>query len=205
MPFSLPTLPYADDAFGDLLSKESFSYHHGKHHKAYVDKANTLLADADDAPNSLVGVIESAKGKDKPLFNNSAQIWNHSFFWQCLTPDSAKPDAALARRIDDSFGSHDALIDAMIAEGVGHFGSGWAWLVQDGNALKVTSYHDADTPVVHNVQPLLTLDVWEHAYYIDYRNERPKYLKTLLNEAIDWAFVAQNLDGKGASRADQKR
>ena len=203
MAFTLPDLPYAKDAFGDLLSVESFDYHHGKHHKAYVDKANELLGAKDKQPGTLVEAIEAAKGKDKPLLYNTAQIWNHSFFWQCLSPDTAKPDAALARAIDDAFGSHDKLVTAMIEEGKAHFGSGWAWLVRDGGELKVTSFHDADTPLVHGVDPLLTIDVWEHAYYIDYRNARPDYLKALVNDAIDWNFVSANMDGKGAERADQ--
>ncbi len=205
MAFTLPDLPYAKDAFGDLLSKESFDYHHGKHHKAYVDKANELLGITDNPPGTLIEAIQLAKGKDKPLFNNTAQIWNHSFFWKCLSPKSVKPDATLARAIDDAFGSHETLVGALIDEGKAHFGSGWAWLVRQDGVLKVTSYHDADTPIVHGAEPLLTVDVWEHAYYIDYRNARPDYLTALVNDAIDWNFVSANLDGNGAARGDQPR
>lgn len=203
MAFVLPDLPYDPNAFGTLLSKESFDFHHGKHHKAYVDKTNAALPTAGLEGKSLVDVITAAHGKDQPLFNNAAQLWNHSFFWQCLTPHSTEPDGELSEAIADSFGSLDALRTAFAEEAAAHFGSGWAWLVLDGGTMNITSYHDADTPIVHGVQPLLTLDVWEHAYYIDYRNARPDYLKALLTKGINWDFVGQNLDGKGASRADQ--
>jgi superoxide dismutase, Fe-Mn family len=207
MPFTLPDLPYDPAAFGDTLSAESFTYHHGKHHKAYVDKTNAAVSEMGLAGHSLVDVIGSAHGQadkaSKGLFNNSAQLWNHSFFWQCLSPGGGTPAGALAERIDADFGSYDAMAKAFSDEAIAHFGSGWAWLVLDGDTLKIKSLHDADTPVVHDLKPLLTVDVWEHAYYIDYRNARPDYIKALLADAINWDFVAQNLDGKGASRADQ--
>jgi Fe-Mn family superoxide dismutase len=205
MPFILPELPYDKSAFGDLISAETFEYHHGKHHKAYVDKTNTLIADnAAFAGSSLTEVIAAAKNKgNKGLFNNAAQIWNHSFYWKCLSPDTQAPTGKLKSLIDDSFGSHEAMLAQLKEEAVGHFASGWAWLILDGDALKITSLHDADTPVAHDLKPLLTIDVWEHAYYIDYRNARPDYVDALLKKAINWEFVAKNLDGKGASRADQ--
>jgi superoxide dismutase, Fe-Mn family len=206
MAFTLPDLPYAKDAFGKLLSAESFDYHHGKHHKAYVDKTNELVA-ADDklSGKSLSEVILAAKeGGDKKLFNNSAQLWNHSFFWQCLSPDGGKPEGELEAMIDYSFGSVADMSKAFTDEAVAHFGSGWAWLVLDGDKLKITSLHDADTPAAHGMAPLLTIDVWEHAYYIDYRNARPDYVAKLLEKAINWEFVAQNVDGRGVGRADQK-
>jgi Fe-Mn family superoxide dismutase len=205
MTFTLPPLPYASDAFGDTLSAESFSFHHGNHHKAYVDKTNELVGvTVDLAGASLSEVIRAASDRgNRVLFNNAAQLWNHSFFWQCLTPDPVKPSGKLAGLIDD-FGGQDALVSALKQEAVGHFASGWAWLVLDGGALKVTSLHDADSPVVQDgIKPLLTIDVWEHAYYIDYRNARPSYLDALLAKAINWDFVAQNLDGEGIARADQ--
>ena len=205
MPFSLPDLPYAKDAFGDLISAETFDFHHGKHHNAYVTKTNELIA-SDDALKGakLSAVIAAAKDKgDKPLFNNSAQIWNHSFYWHCLSPEKQAPTGRLKTMIDDAFGSQTELVKAMKAEAVGHFASGWAWLILDKDTLKITSLHDADTPLVHNMTPLLTIDVWEHAYYIDYRNARPDYVTALLENAINWEFVAQNLDGKGADQADQ--
>ena len=207
MPFTLPELPYDTSAFGDLISAETFKYHHGKHHKAYVDKTNALIADdAALSGASLTEVITSAKSQgNKGLFNNSAQIWNHSFYWECLTPEQQSPTGQLKSMIDSSFGSHENMIAKLKEEAVGHFASGWAWLVLDGDALKITSLHDADTPVAHDMSPLLTIDVWEHAYYIDYRNARPDYVDALLNKAINWEFVAENLDGRGVSRADQKQ
>lgn len=205
MTFILPPLPYAKDAFGDILSAETFDFHHGKHHNAYVVKTNELVAsDAALAGASLSAVIRAAHdvGK-KGLFNNSAQIWNHSFYWQCLSPEPQTPSGALLDLITDGFGSTEALLAKLKEEAVGHFASGWAWLILTNGKLEVTSLHDADTPVVHGMQPLLTIDVWEHAYYIDYRNARPSYLDALLAKAINWEFVAHNLDGQGVSRADQ--
>ncbi len=203
MAFELPALPYAKDAFGDLLSVETFDYHHGKHHNAYVVKANELVA-ADPAlqGKSLVELIRSSKGG---LFNQVGQIWNHSFYWQCLSPTPTKPSAELQAKIDEAFGGTDELIKKLQAEAVGHFASGWAALNLKDGKLEVTSYHDADTPVAHEgVKPLFIFDVWEHAYYIDYRNARPNYAEMLLKNAINWDFVSQNLDGEGVSRADQQ-
>ncbi|MEP7316471.1 MAG: superoxide dismutase [Sphingomicrobium sp.] len=206
MAFQLPDLPFAKDALGDVMSAETFDYHHGKHHKAYVDKTNGMLGEKGLEGASLVEVIKAAKDKgDKGLFNNSAQIWNHSFFWQCLAPEgSTSPTGKLKEMIASDFGDHDTLVDKLATESANHFASGWGWLVLNNGKLEVTSLHDADTPVVHGMTPLLTLDVWEHAYYIDYRNERPRYLKTVLDKVINWDFVAQNLDGEGVSRADQQ-
>ena len=201
MAFVLPDLPYPKDAFGDILSAETFDYHHGKHHNAYVVKANELIA-ADPAQQgkSLVELIKSSKGA---LFNQVGQIWNHTFYWHSLSPEKKQPSGPLLDLINEGFGSVDALLDKLKAEAVGHFASGWAALILKDGKLEVTSYHDADTPVAHGHTPLLILDVWEHAYYIDYRNLRPNYAERLLKDAINWDFVAQNLDGEGASRADQ--
>ncbi len=207
MPFTLPALPYAKDAFGDVLSAETFDYHHGKHHKAYVDKTNELVGNTVDLEGaSLTHVIQAAKDRgNTALFNNSAQLWNHSFYWQCLSPEAQKPTGKLLALIEEGFESTDNLLAELKKEAVGHFASGWAWLVLNGGKLEITSLHDADTPVVQDgMQPLLTIDVWEHAYYIDYRNARPSYLDALLGKAVNWEFVAQNLDGEGVSRADQE-
>ena len=206
MPFTLPDLPFAKDALGDVMSAETFDYHHGKHHKAYVDKANGMLAEKGLEGAKLSEVIQAAKDKgDKGLFNNAAQIWNHSFFWQCLAPEgSTRPSGKLAEMIASDFGDHATLVEKLATESTNHFASGWGWLVLNNGKLEVTSLHDADTPLVHGMTPLLTLDVWEHAYYIDYRNERPRYLKTVLEKVINWDFVAQNLDGEGVARADQQ-
>lgn len=205
MAFELPALPYAADALAPHMSAETLEFHHGKHHKAYVDKTNGLVAGTDLENASLSEVIKAAKAQDnKGLFNNSAQIWNHSFFWKCLSPDSQKPSGKLAEMIAESFGDADTLVKKLIEESTNHFASGWGWLVLDRDTLKIGSLHDADTPLVHEgMTPLLTIDVWEHAYYIDYRNARPKYLEAVTANLINWEFVAENLDGKGVSRADQ--
>ena len=206
MAFTLPELPFAKDALAPLMSAETLEYHHGKHHQAYVDKVNTLVGEKRLDNLSLVDLIRQAKDRgDKPLFSNAAQIWNHSFFWQCLAPaNSTRPSRDLQVMIDRDFGSAEALLDTLGAEAIAHFGSGWGWLVFDNGKLKVTSLHDADTPATNGLVPLLTLDVWEHAYYIDYRNERPKFVKSVLGQLINWNFVAENLDGRGLDRADQK-
>ena len=206
MAFELPPLPFAPSALEPHMSAETFEFHHGKHHKAYVDKTNGWIEEKGLAGLSLLDVIKKAKDTgDKGLFNNSAQIWNHTFFWNCLAPAGQQPSGKLAALIESGFGSKEALLKKLAEEAVGHFASGWAWLVLEGDALKVTSYHDADTPVAYGVAPLLTLDVWEHAYYIDYRNARPKFAETVLANIVNWDFVAQNLDGQGASRADQQQ
>src|SRR5689334_3123486 len=208
MPFQLPELPYAKDALAPHMSAETLEFHHGKHHKAYVTKTNELIeSDPNLTGASLIDVVKRAKqsGNSK-LFNNSAQLWNHSFFWQCLAPARGqKPDGRLAQMIDDSFGGTDQMLQKLQEEAVNHFASGWAWLVLDRDQLKIASLHDADTPIVHDgMLPLFTLDVWEHAYYIDYRNERPKFATSVLSNIVNWQFVAQNLDGKGLDRANQE-
>jgi Fe-Mn family superoxide dismutase len=205
MAFELPALPYDKAALAPTMSAETLEFHHGKHHKAYVDKTNGFVVEKGLEGLKLSEVILKAKETgDKGLFNNSAQVWNHSFFWQCLTPDSQAPTGKLADLITEGFGTTEELVKKLIAESTNHFASGWGWLVLDGGALKVTSLHDADTPVAYEgMVPLLTLDVWEHAYYVDYRNARPAYLEAVTAKLINWDFVAQNLDGQGVSRADQ--
>jgi len=157
-------------------------------------------------PHADIEVIRAAKQRgERALFNNSAQLWNHSFFWQCLAPaEGQTPSGKLAQLIDEGFGGTEQLLKALEDEAIGHFSNGWAWLVLDRDSLRITSLHDADTPLVHGLTPLFTLDVWEHAYYIDYRNERPKFAKAVLANIVNWDFVAQNLDGRGAARADQQ-
>ena len=208
MPFQLPDLPFAKDALAPVMSAETFEYHHGKHHKAYVTKTNELLQGEQGLSGaSLAQVIrEAQRSGNAKLFNNSAQLWNHSFFWQCLAPaEGQKPEGKLEHLINDAFGNADALIQKLHEEAVNHFGSGWAWLVLDRGSLRVTSLQDADTPVAHEgMVPLFTLDVWEHAYYIDYRNERPRFASAVLSNIVNWDFVAQNLDGRGESRANQE-
>ncbi|MFL6857726.1 MAG: superoxide dismutase [Allosphingosinicella sp.] len=207
MAFRLPELPFDRQALAPFMSAETLEFHHGKHHKAYVDKTNGLVAEKDLGGASLSAVIRAAAERgDKALLNNAGQLWNHNFFWQCLAPpDQGRgPSGRLAELIDDGFGSTEAMLAKLKSEAVGHFASGWAWLVLDRGALRITSLHDGDTPVAHEgMQPLLTVDVWEHAYYIDYRNARPDFVDALLNNLVDWEFAARNLDGGGVGRADQ--
>ena len=207
MPYSLPELPYAREALGEYMSAETLEYHHGKHHKASVDKTNQLVGEKNLGPLPLSRLIVQAKEQgEKTLFNQSAQIWNHSFYWQCLAPPQGqRPTGRLAQLIDQAYGSTDNLLAELKKEAVGHFSNGWAWLVLDGASLKITSLHDADTPVAYEgMKPLLTLDVWEHAYYIDYRNVRADFAEKVLGNIVNWDFVAQNLDGNGVGRADQE-
>ena len=208
MPFQLPDLPYARDALAPHMSAETLEFHHGKHHKAYVTKTNELIADDQTLSGaSLVQVVrEARRAENSKLFNNSAQLWNHSFFWQCLAPaQGQQPSGKLATLISDAFGSADNLLQKLQEEAVNHFSNGWAWLLLDRGSLRVTSLHDADTPLVHDgMVPLFTLDVWEHAYYIDYRNERPRFASSVLANIVNWDFVAENLDGRGFDRANQE-
>jgi Fe-Mn family superoxide dismutase len=207
MPFQLPELPYAKDALAPHMSAETLEFHHGKHHRTYVEKTNGLIGEFKSLEGaSLIDVIKDAKtnGETK-LFNNSAQLWNHSFFWQCLAPaQGQKPSGKLLSLIEQEFGDTAVMLKKLAEEGANHFSNGWAWLLLDRGKLTIASLHDADTPLVHDgMTPLFTLDVWEHAYYIDYRNERPKFAEAVLSNIVNWDFVAQNLDGEGASRADQ--
>jgi Fe-Mn family superoxide dismutase len=208
MPFQLPDLPYAKDALAPHMSGETLEYHHGKHHKAYVTKTNALIAESQDLNDAALTrvVREAHRAGNAKLFNNSAQLWNHSFFWQCLAPaQGQQPSGKLAKLIEDGFGNAETLLQQLQEEAVNHFASGWAWLVLDRGTLRITSLHDADTPIVHEgMVPLFTLDVWEHAYYIDYRNERPKFATAVLSNIVNWDFVGENLDGRGFERADQQ-
>ena len=207
MAFQLPELPYSKDALSPHISAETLEFHHGKHHAAYVKKTNGFIEDKPGLRSApLVEVIRQARQSgDKKLFNNSAQIWNHSFFWQCLAPEGQKPGGKLRQMVEEGFGGVDQMLQKLEEEAVNHFSNGWAWLVLDRDQLKITSLHDADTPLVHDgMVPLFTLDVWEHAYYIDYRNERPKFVSSVLKNIINWDFVERNLDGRGAERADQE-
>jgi Fe-Mn family superoxide dismutase len=203
MAFALPELPYGKDAFGDVLSAETFDYHYGKHHQAYITQANDQIKGTDLENASLLTVIAAAKAAgNKKLFNASAQIWNHSFYWLGLSPEKKQPSAALLAKIDADLGGLDAFKAAIKAERrplrqrLGLAGAGRRQA--EGDVLPRRRH-----PVAYEgVAPLFTLDVWEHAYYIDYRNARPNYLDALLDH-IDWDFVEANLDGQGASRADQ--
>ena len=207
MAFELPQLPFAKDALAPHMSAETLEFHHGKHHAAYVKKTNELVQDDSLSGASLVEVVRAARQQgNAKLFNNAAQLWNHSFFWQCLAPaQGQKPSGKLRQLIDDGFGDVEAMLQKLADEAANHFSNGWAWLLLDRDRLKIASLHDADTPLVHaGMVPLFTLDVWEHAYYIDYRNERPKFAASVLGNIVNWEFVAKNLDGNGADRADQQ-
>jgi Fe-Mn family superoxide dismutase len=191
MAFTLPDLPYAKDALEPHISAETLDYHHGKHHNAYVTNLNGLIDGTDHAGKSLEDIIAVAEGG---VFNNAAQVWNHSFYWKCMRPGGGgAPSGDLAAAIDRDFGSFDAFKEQFSKAGATLFGSGWTWLVLEGGTLKITQTPNADLPLKHGQTPLLTMDVWEHAYYVDYRNARPKYIETFLNELVDWAFVAANL------------
>ena len=189
MAFELPALPYADDALEPHISAETISYHYGKHHQTYVTKLNDLLPGSDYEGMMLEDIIIKAEGG---VFNNAAQIWNHTFYWNCLTPngkDAVSGDLATA--IDTTFGSFDAFKEAFTKSCVTNFGSGWTWLVKNANgSLEIVNTSNAGCPLTAGQKPLLTCDVWEHAYYIDYRNARPKYVEAFWKLA-NWDFVAE--------------
>ena len=193
MPFTLPELPYPKDALAPHMSQETLEYHHDKHHAAYVNKLNELTANKPEASKSLVDVIMSSDG---PVFNNAAQVWNHTFFWNCMKPKGGgQPTGELADAINRDFGSYDEFKKQFSEAAVTQFGSGWAWLVKDGNKLSIMKTSNADLPMKHGKKALLTIDVWEHAYYIDFRNARPKFVETFLSSLVNWDFVAENLRG----------
>ncbi len=191
MAFTLPELPYSKDALAPHISAETLEYHHGKHHKAYVDNLNKLLDGKPEGSKSLEEVIMSSEAG---VFNNAAQIWNHTFYWSSMKPSGGgKPTGDLAAAIDRDFGSFDKFKEEFTQAGITQFGSGWAWLVLEGGKLKVTKTPNADLPMKHGQKALLTMDVWEHAYYIDYRNARPKYIETFLTSLANWDFALENL------------
>ena len=191
MAFTLPELPYSKDALAPHISAETLEYHHGKHHKAYVDNLNKLLDGKPEAGKSLEEVIMSSEAG---VFNNAAQIWNHTFYWSSMKPNGGgKPTGDLAAAIDRDFGSFDKFKEEFTTAGATQFGSGWAWLVLEGGKLKVTKTPNADLPMKHGQKALLTMDVWEHAYYIDFRNARPKYIETFLTSLANWDFALENL------------
>lgn len=191
--FTLPELPYAKAALEPVISAETIEYHHGKHHQAYVNNLNGLL---EGKPLASKGIEEIILASDGPVFNNAAQVWNHTFYWNSLTPGGGgRPTGELAARIDRDFGSFDAFREAFAAAAGKLFGSGWTWLVDDAGTLKITQTSNADLPMKHGQTALLTLDVWEHAYYIDYRNARPKYIEAVLDKLVNWDFAARNLAG----------
>jgi Fe-Mn family superoxide dismutase len=197
MKLELPPLPYAENALEPHISARTLGVHHGKHHKAYVDKTKALVAGTDLEGKSVEEIIQAARVKDdQTLLNQSGQVWNHTFFWQCLSPNGGGAPAEVEALIKTGFDSVEAFKEAFKKEAVGHFASGWAWLCADGDKVVVTSFHDGDTPVGTKLVPLVTCDIWEHAYYLDYQNERPRFVEAFLEHLIDWDFVLANWNGR---------
>lgn len=191
MTFKLPPLPYAKDALAPHISAETLEYHYGKHHQTYVNNLNKMTEGTEFADMSLEDVILNASGG---MFNNAAQVWNHTFYWHCLSPNGGgEPEGVLAEKINDAFGSFDSFKEQFTQAALGQFGSGWAWLVENKDGkLEIMSTSNAETPLKKGLNVLLTCDVWEHAYYIDYRNARPDYVKAFWN-LVNWTFVENNL------------
>ena len=189
--FKLPPLPYEYDALEPAISAETLEFHHDKHHKTYVDKTNQLLKEEGKTASTLEEVVKSAKGK---LLNNAAQAWNHAFFWESMTGERAAPAGKLAEAITSAYGDLAGLKKAFVEEGANHFASGWAWIVADESGqLKVISTHDADTPIAHGQTPILVCDVWEHAYYLDYQNDRKSFIEEWFDKVANWRFAENQL------------
>jgi superoxide dismutase, Fe-Mn family len=194
--FTLPALPYEANALDPVISANTLSFHYGKHHRAYVDNLNKAIAGTSYAALSLGQIITASYGKaaDAGIYNNAAQAWNHTFYWLSMRKSGGgAPPAALRSAMEASFGSVDECKKALLAAATSQFGSGWAWLVQDAGKLAVVKTANADTPIVKGQRPLLAIDVWEHAYYLDYQNRRADYVNALLDQLIDWGFAAENL------------
>ncbi|MGV8059296.1 MAG: superoxide dismutase [Smithellaceae bacterium] len=197
MAISLPELPYDKDALSPFISANTLEFHYGKHHKTYVDNLNKLIDGTDLAKLSLEEIIKiAAKDPAKTgIFNNAAQVWNHSFYWQCLKKGKGgTPSGAIAKKIDTVWVNYEKFAEELKNAGITQFGSGWVWLVQDGKDLKIIKTANADTPLAHELKPVLTIDVWEHAYYLDYQNRRPDYLTAVIQNLINWDFVNANLE-----------
>lgn len=196
MTFTLPELPYAPNALEPHITANTLGFHYGKHHQAYVTNLNNLLKDTPLAGKTLEEVImETAKDSSKQgVFNNAAQVWNHTFYWNSMTPNGGgKPTGALLARIEKDFSGFDQFKETFKTAAATQFGSGWAWLVEDNSVLKVIKTGNADLPMVHGQKAILTLDVWEHAYYLDFQNRRPDYITTFLEKLANWDFAAKNL------------
>ncbi|MCP9829156.1 superoxide dismutase [Synechococcus sp. L2F] len=196
MAHQLPALPYELDALEPHISRQTLEFHHGKHHAGYVGNLNKMVEGTDLEGKSLEEVILAVAGDASKagIFNNAAQVWNHTFYWQGLKPGGGgAPSGALADKINADFGGFDVFTEQFKAAGATQFGSGWAWLVLDGGTLKITKTGNADLPLAHGQKALLTMDVWEHAYYLDYQNRRPDYISTFLDKLVNWEFVAANL------------
>ncbi|HCE59410.1 MAG TPA: superoxide dismutase [Fe] [Wolbachia sp.] len=195
MSFTLPELPYEQQALEPYISAKTLDFHYNKHHKGYLDKLNTLVKDKDYEHMELKELITKAQG-DLPIFNNAAQIWNHTFYWSSMKKNGGgqpKEDTLIIKKIKDDLGGFDKFTEMFSEHGVNQFGSGWVWLVLENNKLKITKTSNADLPLTHNQVPLLTMDVWEHAYYLDCQNRRVDYIKVFLDHLINWDFAEENL------------
>ena len=198
-PILLPSLPYEQSALQPVISANTLSFHYGKHHKTYVDNLNKLVTGTEFSDMPLEQIVKASADETKhtAIFNNAAQAWNHAFYWRSLKPKGGgEPPAVLKSLMESSFGSVDACKKELAAAAVGQFGSGWAWLVLDGEKLKVVKTGNANTPLTQSAKPLLTLDVWEHAYYLDYQNRRADYVNAVLDTLVNWEFAAENLGRK---------
>ena len=191
MAITLPELPFASNALEPYISANTLSFHHGKHHNAYVTNLNKLIEGTPFAGQDLEEIVKTSK---EGIFNNAAQVYNHTFYWHCMKKGGGgKPTGKIAAKIDEAFGSFEKFVEEFKAAGATQFGSGWAWLVLDQGKLKITKTANADTPLAHGQKPLLTVDVWEHAYYLDFQNRRPDYLTAFVDHLINWDFVNSNL------------
>jgi len=190
--FDLPALPYAYDALEPVISKETLQFHHDKHHRKYFDTMNQLLEKENVHAGSLEDVVKHSSGK---LFNNAGQAWNHDFYWQSLSPKGGKPSETMLRHIQTAFGGWSKFAKQLADAANNQFGSGWAWLVNRNGRLDIMATPNAESPMANGVPCLLTIDVWEHAYYIDYRNEREKYVEAMINERLNWEFAEKNFGG----------
>ena len=206
MSIELPNLPYAYDALEPLISSTTLKTHHGKHHRAYVDKVNALVKGTDLAGATLEAIVKQSAQRAagdpamRALFNNAAQAWNHAFYWRSLRPKGGgRPQGALAARISAAFGGHGSFTESLKSAAIAHFGSGWAWLVAESGILKIVTTSNADTPIVRGQVPLLVIDVWEHAYYLDHQERRAAYVAGVVDDMLDWAFAERNLDESGGS------
>lgn len=196
MAITLPALPYAQDALEPHITANTLSFHHGKHHNAYVTNLNKLIEESDLAEKSLEDIIKAVVGNSAQagIFNNAAQVYNHTFYWNSMAPNGGgQPTGAIADKINADFGSYEKFREEFAAAAATQFGSGWAWLVLDGDKLVIEKSANADTPFAHGRKPILTIDVWEHAYYLDFQNLRPKYIETFLDSLVNWDFANSNL------------
>jgi Fe-Mn family superoxide dismutase len=195
-PLTLPPLPYAENALEPVISANTLNFHHGRHHRGYVETTNRLITGTDLADWPLERIVTETAGRaDRTnIFNNAAQAWNHSFYWHCLEPKGGgEPPAPLKHKMEAAFGSVDACKRELANNALAQFGSGWAWLVLDGSKLKVVRTANADTPIAQGLRPLLTIDVWEHAYYLDYQNKRADHVNAVIDKLANWVFAAENL------------